>query len=56
MSEFLRVDQVVKSISITHKFDKPYLKFLNTSDIEAGKIVNINVLAIAELKGQAKKQ
>jgi len=31
------------------------LKFLNTSDIEAGKIVNINYLPISKLKGQAKK-
>jgi len=55
MSNYLRVDEVVDSISITHKFDKPYLKFLNTSDIEAGKIVNINYLPISKLKGQAKK-
>ena len=55
MSKMLTIDKVVKSVSITHKFDKPILKFLNTSDVENGKIININHLPISELKGQAKK-
>jgi type I restriction enzyme S subunit len=55
MSKKLRINQVVASVSITHKFNKPILKFLNTSDVENGKIININLLPISELKGQAKK-
>jgi type I restriction enzyme S subunit len=55
MSKMLPINKVVESVSITHKFDKPVLKFLNTSDVENGKIVNINILPIKDLKGQAKK-
>lgn len=55
MSKNLPINQVVESVSITHKFDRPILKFLNTSDIENGKIISINHLPINELKGQAKK-
>ncbi len=55
MNKMLNINEIVDSISITHKFDKPYLKFLNTSDVEKGKIVNIVTLPISELKGQAKK-
>lgn len=55
MSKYLPIDKVVKSVSITHKFDKPILSFLNTSDVENGKVININRLPIEELKGQAKK-
>jgi type I restriction enzyme S subunit len=55
MSEMIHINKVVESVSITHKFDLPILKFLNTSDVENGKIVNINLLPLAELKGQAKK-
>lgn len=55
MSNMLPINKVVESVSITHKFDKPVLKFLNTSDVENGKIINVNPLPVAELKGQAKK-
>ena len=55
MNSYLRVDEVVESISKTHSFNKEKLKFLNTSDVYAGKIVNINELPVTELKGQAKK-
>lgn len=55
MNNYLRVDEVVESISKTHSFKKDKLKFLNTSDVYAGKIISINVLPVSELKGQAKK-
>jgi len=55
MNNYLRVDEVVESISKTHSFNKDKLKFLNTSDVYAGKIVSINLLPVSELKGQAKK-
>ena len=55
MNKMLTIDKVVESVSITHKFDKPVLSFLNTSDVENGKVINVNRMSIAELKGQAKK-
>ena len=55
MSKYLSINKVVQSVSITHKFNKPSLLFLNTSDIERGKIINKKYLPISELKGQAKK-
>jgi type I restriction enzyme, S subunit len=55
MSKYLRVDEVVESVSKTHSFNKDTLKFLNTSDVYEGKIVSINELPVTELKGQAKK-
>jgi type I restriction enzyme S subunit len=55
MSDYLTVGQVVDSVSITHKFDKTHLNFLNTSDVERGKIINVNHLPVNKLKGQAKK-
>ena len=55
MSKRLSIGEIVESVSITHKFDKPKLKFLNTADAEKGKIVNYTELPISELKGQAKK-
>ena len=55
MDKFLHINQVVESVSITHSFNKPTLVFLNTSDIEKGKIINAVRYPIDELKGQAKK-
>ncbi len=55
MNKYLQIDEVVESVSITHKFDRPKLKFLNTSDVLSGKIINVNFLPVKELKGQAKK-
>ena len=40
MSDSLRIDKIVDSISITHKFDKDKLIFLNTSDVYNGEIIN----------------
>ena len=55
MSKWLSIGEIVESVSITHKFDKPKLKFLNTADAEKGKIVNYTELPISELKSQEKK-
>lgn len=55
MSKWLSIGEIVESVSITHTFDKPKLKFLNTADAEKGEIVNYTELPISELKGQAKK-
>jgi type I restriction enzyme S subunit len=55
MNKNIPINKVIDSISITHKFNKPILKFLNTSDVHNGKITNINLLPKSKLKGQAKK-
>jgi type I restriction enzyme S subunit len=55
MNKYLNIDEIVESISITHKFDKSELIFLNTSDILNGTIVNEKWVPTDELKGQAKK-
>lgn len=44
-----------KSISITHKFDKDKLVFLNTGDIENGRFLHSNYMAVEDMPGQAKK-
>lgn len=47
--------ELIDSISITHKFDKEKLIFLNTSDISEGKILVNDYYLVSNLKGQAKK-
>ena len=44
-----------KSISVTHKFDKEELIFLNTGDIENGRFLHSNFMSVKEMPGQAKK-
>jgi len=44
-----------QSISVTHKFDKNALIFLNTGDIEDGRFLHSNLMAVKEMPGQAKK-
>ncbi len=51
----IKIGDIVESVSITHKFDKDNLYFLNTSDILDGKILQAHYMPINELKGQAKK-
>jgi type I restriction enzyme, S subunit len=51
----IKIGDIVDSVSITHKFDRDYLYFMNTSDILKGKIINKHFTPIQELKGQAKK-
>lgn len=51
----IKVEDIVDSISITHKFDKEKLYFLNTSDILEGEILQAHHTLTSELKGQAKK-
>jgi len=55
MNNYIPIKEVIKSVSVTHKFNKPSLIFLNTSDIIGGKIINKNYLPVSKLKGQAKK-
>lgn len=55
MNEYVRLSDLIKSISITHKFNKDELVFLNTSDVLEGKILINHYSKVSELKGQAKK-
>lgn len=49
------VGELVDTVSITHKFPKGKAIFLNTSDIEEGKILHSNYSDKEGLPGQAKK-
>lgn len=49
------VGDLCKSISVTHKFDTDKLIFLNTGDIEDGRFLHENYIAVSEMPGQAKK-
>lgn len=51
----VRLEDLIDSISVTHKFNKEYLIFLNTSDVLNGKILTSEYSNIKSLKGQAKK-
>lgn len=55
MTNIRNIGSILDSVSITHKFDKEKLVFLNTSDVLEGKILINNYVDIDCLKGQAKK-
>lgn len=55
MSNYVRLSELIKSVSVTHKFDKDELVFLNTSDVLEGNILINHYSKVSELKGQAKK-
>ncbi len=44
-----------KSVSVTHKFDVEKLVFLNTGDVEDGRFLHSNYMAVSDMPGQAKK-
>ena len=51
----LRINQIVKTISVTHKFDKPCLIAINTSDVDSGVMGEGTITDVKDLKGQFKK-
>lgn len=51
----LKIKDLVRTISITHKFDKDKLIAINTSDVENGIMHDGTLTAIEDLKGQFKK-
>lgn len=53
--KYLKVSEIVKSVSITHSYDQKKLYAVNTSDILEGSFLNPPLLPISELKGQFKK-
>lgn len=55
MSDRKSISDILNTISITHKFDKDKLIFLNTSDVLEGEILTNAYIPIDKLKGQAKK-
>jgi len=55
MGKIMRIDEILDSVSVTHRFDKEELIFLNTSDVYEGKILSDKYFKVSELKGQAKK-
>jgi type I restriction enzyme S subunit len=55
MNNYVQLEDLIKTISKTHKFDKEKLIFLNTSDVSEGKILINHYMPVSELKGQAKK-
>ena len=55
MSRKRTIESILDSVSITHKFDRDKLIFLNTSDVLEGKILIDSYMKVDSLKGQAKK-
>lgn len=47
--------ELAESVSVTHSFSKPELIFLNTSDIDHGRILHRDYTPITTWPGQAKK-
>lgn len=54
-TQVLKINQIVRTISETHKFDKDKLIAINTSDVENGVMGNGTLTFVDELKGQFKK-
>lgn len=52
---YVLLGDLCHSISVTHKFDKSALIFLNTGDIEDGRFLHSNLMAVKDMPGQAKK-
>lgn len=52
---YVLLGDLCQSISVTHKFDKKALIFLNTGDVEDGRFLHSNPMAVKEMPGQAKK-
>ena len=51
----LTFGELAESVSVTHSFGKSELIFLNTSDIERGRILHRDYTVVATWPGQAKK-
>lgn len=52
---YVLLGDICKSVSVTHKFDKDKLVFLNTGDIEDGRFLHSNYMEVKDMPGQAKK-
>lgn len=54
-TQVLKINQIVRTVSETHKFDKDKLIAINTSDVENGVMGSGTLTSVDELKGQFKK-
>lgn len=54
-NNILKINQIVHSVSETHRFDKDKLIAINTSDVENGMMNGGTLTPVEELKGQFKK-
>ena len=52
---YKQLGDVCQSISVTHKFDKDQLIFLNTGDIDNGQFLHSSYMPVKDMPGQAKK-
>lgn len=55
MNKWVKLGDLIQSVSKTHKFNKKELVFLNTSDVLEGKILVNSYMPVSKMKGQAKK-
>ena len=55
MCKYLKVKEIVDSVSITHDFEEDFLYAINTSDVLEGNLISPQFLSTDELKGQFKK-
>ncbi len=51
----LKVGQLCKSVSVTHRFNRDQLVFLNTGDIDKGKFLHRDYSDVNRMPGQARK-
>lgn len=51
----MKINQIVNTVSVTHKFDKDKLYAINTSDVENGVLGEGILTPVEDLKGQFKK-
>ncbi len=51
----MKINQIVNTVSVTHKFDKDKLYAINTSDVENGVLGKGILTPVEDLKGQFKK-
>ena len=54
-TKVLKINQIVHTVSETHRFDKDKLIAINTSDVENGVMGSGTLTSVDELKGQFKK-
>lgn len=53
--DYIAIKDIVRSVSQTHKFEKDYLKAVNTSDVFGGELFDVPYSETTSLKGQFKK-
>jgi type I restriction enzyme S subunit len=54
-TNYLKIKEIVRSVSETHSFNQERLLAVNTSDVENGSLLEVAYMPTSELKGQFKK-